>query len=178
MFWAQNKNIVLKANILLKFLRNAYRLKQHDDMWTVFKTQDMQRLPEAVQYIEKASMMYVENGTPDTAAMALDRAGKCVHRRSAYTVTFIQDQSRCQTCKKLTFVPFLTGWSNLWIWRKLFICTSRQQECLRLVTAPPVTAHIRPLWPITNTHVIFVFSERGTTTASSGAHWQSIETSC
>lgn len=40
--------------------------------------QDMQRLPEAIQYIEKASMMYIENGTPDTAAMALDRAGKWV----------------------------------------------------------------------------------------------------
>ncbi|MBN3310924.1 SNAG protein, partial [Amia calva] len=40
--------------------------------------QDMQRLPEAIQYIEKASMMYVENGTPDTAAMALDRAGKLI----------------------------------------------------------------------------------------------------
>ncbi|XP_076827494.1 N-ethylmaleimide-sensitive factor attachment protein, gamma a isoform X1 [Brachyhypopomus gauderio] len=39
---------------------------------------DMQRLPEAVQYIEKASMMYTENGTPDTAAMALDRAGKLI----------------------------------------------------------------------------------------------------
>ncbi|MCJ8728272.1 hypothetical protein PDJAM_G00002520 [Pangasius djambal] len=39
---------------------------------------DMQRLPEAVQYIEKASMMYIENGTPDTAAMALDRAGKLI----------------------------------------------------------------------------------------------------
>uniref|UniRef100_A0A673JKM5 Gamma-soluble NSF attachment protein n=1 Tax=Sinocyclocheilus rhinocerous TaxID=307959 RepID=A0A673JKM5_9TELE len=39
-------------------------------------SQDMQRLPEAVQFIEKASVMYVENGTPDTAAMALDRAGK------------------------------------------------------------------------------------------------------
>lgn len=39
---------------------------------------DMQRLPEAIQYIEKASMMYVENGTPDTAAMALDRAGKLI----------------------------------------------------------------------------------------------------
>ncbi|MGH0147718.1 UNVERIFIED_CONTAM: hypothetical protein FKN15_017525, partial [Acipenser sinensis] len=38
--------------------------------------QEMQRMPEAIQYIEKASMMYVENGTPDTAAMALDRAGK------------------------------------------------------------------------------------------------------
>lgn len=37
---------------------------------------DLQRMPEAVQYIEKASVMYVENGTPDTAAMALDRAGK------------------------------------------------------------------------------------------------------
>ncbi|CAB1349720.1 unnamed protein product [Coregonus sp. 'balchen'] len=37
---------------------------------------DMQRIPEAIQYIERASMMYVENGTPDTAALALDRAGK------------------------------------------------------------------------------------------------------
>ncbi|XP_043081660.1 N-ethylmaleimide-sensitive factor attachment protein, gamma a [Puntigrus tetrazona] len=39
---------------------------------------DMQRFPEAVEYIEKASVMYVENGTPDTAAMALDRAGKLI----------------------------------------------------------------------------------------------------
>ncbi|MGH0139212.1 UNVERIFIED_CONTAM: hypothetical protein FKN15_068607 [Acipenser sinensis] len=39
---------------------------------------EMQRMPEAIQYIEKASMMYVENGTPDTAAMALDRAGKLI----------------------------------------------------------------------------------------------------
>ncbi|XP_010894965.1 gamma-soluble NSF attachment protein [Esox lucius] len=39
---------------------------------------DMQRLPEAIQYIERASMMYVENGTPDTAALALDRAGKLI----------------------------------------------------------------------------------------------------
>ncbi|KAM9489362.1 N-ethylmaleimide-sensitive factor attachment protein, gamma a isoform 1-T4 [Clarias gariepinus] len=39
---------------------------------------DMQRLPEAIQYIEKASLMYIENGTPDTAAMALDRAGKLI----------------------------------------------------------------------------------------------------
>lgn len=38
----------------------------------------MQRIPEAIQYIERASMMYVENGTPDTAALALDRAGKYV----------------------------------------------------------------------------------------------------
>ncbi|MEJ1279308.1 N-ethylmaleimide sensitive fusion protein attachment protein gamma [Cricetulus griseus] len=36
---------------------------------------EMQKLPEAVQLIEKASMMYLENGTPDTAAMALERAG-------------------------------------------------------------------------------------------------------
>uniref|UniRef100_A0A8C7L6I7 Gamma-soluble NSF attachment protein n=2 Tax=Oncorhynchus TaxID=8016 RepID=A0A8C7L6I7_ONCKI len=33
---------------------------------------------EAIQYIERASMMYVENGTPDTAALALDRAGKLI----------------------------------------------------------------------------------------------------
>ncbi|XP_062377387.1 gamma-soluble NSF attachment protein-like [Sardina pilchardus] len=39
---------------------------------------DMQRIPEAIQYIERASMMYVENGTPDTAAIALDRAGKLI----------------------------------------------------------------------------------------------------
>uniref|UniRef100_A0A8C8K4Z8 Gamma-soluble NSF attachment protein n=1 Tax=Oncorhynchus tshawytscha TaxID=74940 RepID=A0A8C8K4Z8_ONCTS len=39
---------------------------------------DMQRIPEAIQYIERASMMYVENGTPDTAALALDRAGKLI----------------------------------------------------------------------------------------------------
>lgn len=42
----------------------------------IFALKDMQRVPEAIQYIEKASMMYVENGTPDTAAIALDRAGK------------------------------------------------------------------------------------------------------
>ncbi|CAJ1072555.1 Gamma-soluble NSF attachment protein [Xyrichtys novacula] len=35
-------------------------------------------MPEAIQYIEKACMMYMENGTPDTAAMALDRAGKLI----------------------------------------------------------------------------------------------------
>ncbi|XP_078254223.1 N-ethylmaleimide-sensitive factor attachment protein, gamma b isoform X2 [Rhinoraja longicauda] len=39
---------------------------------------EMQKLPEAVYLIEKASMMFVENGTPDTAAMALDRAGKLI----------------------------------------------------------------------------------------------------
>uniref|UniRef100_A0A8D0HDD7 Gamma-soluble NSF attachment protein n=1 Tax=Sphenodon punctatus TaxID=8508 RepID=A0A8D0HDD7_SPHPU len=39
---------------------------------------EMQRLPEAVQLIEKASMMYLENGTPDTAAISLDRAGKLI----------------------------------------------------------------------------------------------------
>ncbi|MBN3324980.1 SNAG protein, partial [Atractosteus spatula] len=38
----------------------------------------MQRMTEAVELIEKASMMYVENGTPDTAAMSLDRAGKLI----------------------------------------------------------------------------------------------------
>jgi len=39
---------------------------------------EMQKLPEAVQLIEKASTMYLENGTPDTAAMALERAGKLI----------------------------------------------------------------------------------------------------
>uniref|UniRef100_A0A673Y1G3 Gamma-soluble NSF attachment protein n=1 Tax=Salmo trutta TaxID=8032 RepID=A0A673Y1G3_SALTR len=45
---------------------------------TYVSLQDMQRIPEAIQYIERASMMYVENGTPDTAALALDRAGKLI----------------------------------------------------------------------------------------------------
>uniref|UniRef100_A0A8C8CQE6 Gamma-soluble NSF attachment protein n=1 Tax=Oncorhynchus tshawytscha TaxID=74940 RepID=A0A8C8CQE6_ONCTS len=45
---------------------------------TCVSLQDMQRIPEAIQYIERASMMYVENGTPDTAALALDRAGKLI----------------------------------------------------------------------------------------------------
>ncbi|OBS75747.1 hypothetical protein A6R68_17802, partial [Neotoma lepida] len=31
-----------------------------------------------LKLIEKASMMYLENGTPDTAAMALERAGKLI----------------------------------------------------------------------------------------------------
>uniref|UniRef100_A0AAQ6IKM4 Gamma-soluble NSF attachment protein n=1 Tax=Anabas testudineus TaxID=64144 RepID=A0AAQ6IKM4_ANATE len=34
---------------------------------------EQKKMPEAIQYIEKACMMYMENGTPDTAAMALDR---------------------------------------------------------------------------------------------------------
>lgn len=50
--------------------------KIYHDAFCFGLLQDMQKLPEAVQYIEKASMMYIENGTPDTAAMALDRAGK------------------------------------------------------------------------------------------------------
>lgn len=45
-------------------------------------SQDMKRLPEAVELIEKASVMYVENGTSGTAGIALDRAGKYV----TYTV--------------------------------------------------------------------------------------------
>uniref|UniRef100_A0A3Q3K3B9 Gamma-soluble NSF attachment protein n=1 Tax=Monopterus albus TaxID=43700 RepID=A0A3Q3K3B9_MONAL len=39
---------------------------------------ELKKMPEAIQYIEKACMMYMENGTPDTAAMALDRAGKVI----------------------------------------------------------------------------------------------------
>ncbi|TRY55136.1 hypothetical protein DNTS_032635 [Danionella cerebrum] len=39
---------------------------------------DMKRMPEAIQLIEKASIMYVENGTSGTAGMALDRAGKLI----------------------------------------------------------------------------------------------------
>ncbi|KAJ6662191.1 hypothetical protein lerEdw1_012657 [Lerista edwardsae] len=39
---------------------------------------EMQKHHEAVELIQKASMMYLENGTPDTAAIALDRAGKVI----------------------------------------------------------------------------------------------------
>uniref|UniRef100_A0AAY4A352 Gamma-soluble NSF attachment protein n=1 Tax=Denticeps clupeoides TaxID=299321 RepID=A0AAY4A352_9TELE len=39
---------------------------------------DMKRVAEAVQLIEKACVMYVENGTSGTAGMALDRAGKLI----------------------------------------------------------------------------------------------------
>ncbi|XP_061451272.1 gamma-soluble NSF attachment protein isoform X2 [Rhineura floridana] len=39
---------------------------------------EMQQHHEAVELIQKASMMYLENGTPDTAAIALDRAGKVI----------------------------------------------------------------------------------------------------
>lgn len=43
---------------------------------TLVRLQDMKKMPEAIQLIEKASIMYVENGTSGTAGMALDRAGK------------------------------------------------------------------------------------------------------
>lgn len=45
---------------------------------TLVLLKDMKRMPEAIQLIEKASVMYVENGTSGTAGMALDRAGKWV----------------------------------------------------------------------------------------------------
>uniref|UniRef100_A0A3P9DD71 Gamma-soluble NSF attachment protein n=1 Tax=Maylandia zebra TaxID=106582 RepID=A0A3P9DD71_9CICH len=44
----------------------------------LIKGKEQKKMPEAIQYIEKACMMYMENGTPDTAAMALDRAGKLI----------------------------------------------------------------------------------------------------
>ncbi|NXG31993.1 SNAG protein, partial [Dromaius novaehollandiae] len=52
------------------------------DVPPTLSLQEMQRLPEAVQLIEKASMMYLENGTPDTAAIALERAGKLIENVS------------------------------------------------------------------------------------------------
>uniref|UniRef100_A0A8B9JA57 Gamma-soluble NSF attachment protein n=1 Tax=Astyanax mexicanus TaxID=7994 RepID=A0A8B9JA57_ASTMX len=50
---------------------------------------DMKRLPEAVELIEKASVMYVENGTSGTAGMALDRAGNYSFFDIFYCVSFI-----------------------------------------------------------------------------------------
>lgn len=43
---------------------------------TLALLQEMKKMPEAIQLIEKASIMYMENGTSGTAGMALDRAGK------------------------------------------------------------------------------------------------------
>lgn len=51
-------------------------LPQNGDFAVFELKQEQKKMPEAIQYIEKACMMYMENGTPDTAAMALDRAGK------------------------------------------------------------------------------------------------------
>uniref|UniRef100_I3LX73 Gamma-soluble NSF attachment protein n=1 Tax=Ictidomys tridecemlineatus TaxID=43179 RepID=I3LX73_ICTTR len=54
----------------------AYLFQAYEQAGMMLK--EMQKLPEAVHLIEKASMMYLENGTPDTAAMALERAGKLI----------------------------------------------------------------------------------------------------
>ncbi len=51
-------------------------LQQKCDFAVFAPQQEQKKMPEAIQYMEKACMMYMENGTPDTAAMALDRAGK------------------------------------------------------------------------------------------------------
>ncbi|KAF1426667.1 Gamma-soluble NSF attachment protein, partial [Spheniscus humboldti] len=62
---------------------NSYSFFQEADYVPLtIALQEMQRLPEAVQLIEKASMMYLENGTPDTAAIALERAGKLIENVS------------------------------------------------------------------------------------------------
>ncbi|MEE6464496.1 hypothetical protein FKM82_006278 [Ascaphus truei] len=54
---------------------------------------EIQRLPEAVHLIEKASMMYLENGTPDTAAMALERAGKLIEHVNLEKAVHLYQQS-------------------------------------------------------------------------------------
>lgn len=54
----------------------ALCLQQNCNVVVFVLHQEQKKMPEAIQYIEKACMMYMENGTPDTAAMALDRAGK------------------------------------------------------------------------------------------------------
>lgn len=66
--------------LFCNFLNLSYRLfhaaKAIEQAGMMMKEQ--KKMPEAIQYIEKACMMYMENGTPDTAAMALDRAGKLI----------------------------------------------------------------------------------------------------
>uniref|UniRef100_A0A8C8R510 Gamma-soluble NSF attachment protein n=1 Tax=Pelusios castaneus TaxID=367368 RepID=A0A8C8R510_9SAUR len=54
---------------------------------------EMQKLPEAVQLIEKASMMYLENGTPDTAAIALERAGKLIESMNPEKAVLLYQQT-------------------------------------------------------------------------------------
>ncbi|XP_029446843.1 gamma-soluble NSF attachment protein isoform X2 [Rhinatrema bivittatum] len=54
---------------------------------------EMHKLPEAVHLIEKASMMYLENGTPDTAAMALERAGKLIENVNLEKAVHLYQQS-------------------------------------------------------------------------------------
>ncbi|KAG9479077.1 hypothetical protein GDO78_012631 [Eleutherodactylus coqui] len=54
---------------------------------------EMQKLPEAVQLIEKASIMFLENGTPDTAAMALERAGKLIEHVNLEKAVQLYQQS-------------------------------------------------------------------------------------
>uniref|UniRef100_A0A4W5KL77 Gamma-soluble NSF attachment protein n=1 Tax=Hucho hucho TaxID=62062 RepID=A0A4W5KL77_9TELE len=70
---------------------------------------DLKKMPEAIQYIEKASMMYVENGTPDTAAMALDRAGKLDEAATALQKekNMYKDIENYPTCFKKTTAQVL-----------------------------------------------------------------------
>ncbi|NXS01349.1 SNAG protein, partial [Oxylabes madagascariensis] len=63
-------------------LREAEAHENNKAVPVTIALQEMHRLPEAVQLIEKASMMYLENGTPDTAAIALERAGKLIENVS------------------------------------------------------------------------------------------------
>uniref|UniRef100_A0A8D3AMM9 Gamma-soluble NSF attachment protein n=1 Tax=Scophthalmus maximus TaxID=52904 RepID=A0A8D3AMM9_SCOMX len=65
-YHTENKTAIEQAGMMMK-VKFVFALRQ-----------EQKKMPEAIQYIEKACMMYMENGTPDTAAMALDRAGKLI----------------------------------------------------------------------------------------------------
>lgn len=58
---------------------------------------EMQKLPEAVHLIRKASMMYLENGTPDTAAMALGEPGEVSVDRGSAWESFCFDEKSVKT---------------------------------------------------------------------------------
>ncbi|KAF7245294.1 Gamma-soluble NSF attachment protein [Varanus komodoensis] len=58
---------------------------------------EMQQHHDAVELIQKASMMYLENGTPDTAAIALDRAGKYVCNLKAL-ISYLEKQVDSSGC--------------------------------------------------------------------------------
>ncbi|MFT7814002.1 gamma-soluble NSF attachment protein-like [Arapaima gigas] len=78
---AQNKAALEQAGMMMKVCSARHVLLVHvphlpGAALTVAFRQDLKRMPEAVEFMERASVMYVENGTPDTGAMALDRAGK------------------------------------------------------------------------------------------------------
>ena len=75
--------IKMSLDLLLKQLLATFRSMEAAAL--VYR--DMKDLDKACDLVEKASLLYLEHGTPDTAALALDRAAKSVSR--TMTIIFI-----------------------------------------------------------------------------------------